>query len=281
MHDVVITGGEGFIAKNLIYKLKNAKLKIFVVKRKNGDLTLKKNWKKIPKSKCIVHLAGKSFAPDSWKDTHNFLKNNILSTQLALDYCKKYQSKLIFTSTVLYGGNYKSPLLETFEPKPQNPYHLSKYLCEQLCKFHHDNFKTKIVILRIFNPYGLEQGKRYVIPEITDMIKKNKIFLKNLIAKRDFIYIEDLIDAFLKAIKKNIKFSIKNIGSGKSYSIRQLAKIMMNIYGKKIPIKGKKLFRVNDYKEVYASINKAKRELGWSPKYTLKEGINHLKQQLK
>jgi len=127
----------------------------------------------------------------------------------------------------------------------------------------------------------LEQGKRYVIPEITDMIKKNKIFLKNLIAKRDFIYIEDLIDAFLKAIKKNIKFSIINIGSGKSYSIRQLAKIMMNIYGKKIPIKGRKLFRVNDYKEVYASINKAKRELGWSPKYTLKEGINHLKQQLK
>ena len=174
MYDIVVTGGDGFIAKNLEKRLKKLKVNFFLIKKKYGDLSIKANWNQIPKSRCLIHLAAKSFVPDSWSQTDIFLKKNILSTQYALEYCKKHKSKMVFASTVIYGGNYKSPLKENLSPIPKNPYHLSKLFCEKLCEFYYDTYKIDIIILRIFNTYGLFQNKKFVVPEIIEMIKKKK-----------------------------------------------------------------------------------------------------------
>lgn len=225
-------------------------------------------------------MAAKSFVPASWFQTDVYLKKNILSTQYALEYCKKYDAKLIFASTVLYGGNYKSPLKEDLNPIPKNPYHLSKFFCEKLCEFYNYTYNINIIILRIFNTYGLFQSNKFVVTELIEKLSKKEIYLKNKKARRDFIYIEDVISAFIKAIKKKANFLVLNIGSGKSISIEELAKDILEVFNKKVPIKGSRLFRKNDYKDVFASIKKAKKELNWSPKYSLIKGLSDLKKKI-
>ena len=209
MKKILITGSLGFIGHHLLNALRGTNFQIFECNRSNGDLTLEISWENIEKCDYVIHLAGKSSIPDSWEDIHGFINNNINITVNVLNYCKQNNSKLIILSTYLYGNPFKLPIDELSETYTSNPYALSKRFSEELCKFYSDNFGVKITILRPFNVYGIGQSNKFLIPSlITQILNGSSIFIKDLEPKRDYVYIDDLIDSIIKSLSLDNQFEI-------------------------------------------------------------------------
>ena len=278
MKKILITGSEGFVGKNLIRYLKNYSFQIIETKDKSFDLKLNESWKQIEKCDYLIHLAGKSFVPKSWEEPATFIENNILLITNALEYCRVNKTKLIFLSSYLYGNCKKMPIKENAPIEATNPYALSKLLSEKLCYFYKNNFQVNNIILRVFNLYGPGQPKEYLLSKITNQVRyENIIKVDDLSPKRDYVYIDDLCSAIVKAINYKGKEHIFNIGSGKSYSVKEVIDFIQNIYGTSFNIKEKKLIRKNEILNTIADINLAKKELEWFPIYDLKEGLKKIK----
>ncbi len=278
MKKILITGSEGFVGKNLIRYLKNYSFQIIETNDKLFDLKLNESWKQIEKCDYLIHLAGKSFVPKSWEEPGRFIENNILLITNALEYCRVNKTKLIFLSSYLYGNCKKMPIKENAPIEATNPYALSKLLSEKLCYFYKNNFQVNNIILRVFNLYGPGQPKEYLLSKITNQVRyENLIKVDDLSPKRDYVYIDDLCSAIVKAINYKGKEHIFNIGSGKSYSVKEVIDFIQNIYGTSLNIKEKKLIRKNEILNTIADINLAKKELEWFPIYDLKEGLKKIK----
>ena len=231
MKKILITGSEGFVGKNLIRYLKNYSFQIIETKDKSFDLKLNESWKQIEKCDYLIHLAGKSFVPKSWEEPARFIENNILLITNALEYCRVNKTKLIFLSSYLYGNCKKMPIKENAPIEATNPYALSKLLSEKLCYFYKNNFQVNNIILRVFNLYGPGQPKEYLLSKITNQVRyENLIKVDDLSPKRDYVYIDDLCSAIVKAINYKGKEHIFNIGSGKSYSVKEVIYFIQNIY---------------------------------------------------
>ena len=277
MKKILITGSEGFVGKNLIRYLKNYSFQIIETKDKSFDLKLNESWKQIEKCDYLIHLAGKSFVPKSWEEPARFIENNILLITNALEYCRVNKTKLIFLSSYLYGNCKKIPIKENAPIEATNPYALSKLLSEKLCYFYKNNFQVNNIILRVFNLYGPGQPKEYLLSKIINQVKyENIIKVDSLSPKRDYVYIDDLCSAIVKAISYKGNEHIFNIGSGKSYSVKEVIEFIQNIYGTSLNINEKKLIRKNEILNTIADINLAKKELEWSPIYELKEGLKKI-----
>ena len=84
--DVLVTGSSGFIGQHLIHRLKNNGNQVVELSRSNGDIALKETWSNLPTVKSVIHLAGRSYVPDSWENSGDFAETNIVGTQRALDF---------------------------------------------------------------------------------------------------------------------------------------------------------------------------------------------------
>tara|TARA_Y100001968_G_scaffold296094_1_gene304017 strand:+ start:6814 stop:7650 length:837 start_codon:yes stop_codon:yes gene_type:complete len=277
MKKILVTGSNGFIAKNLISKIKKLEYNCFTVNKEHGDLAKSDSWKTITPCDYVIHLAARTFVPESWNSPDIYIRNNILTTTNALEYCKKNGSKMIFLSSYLYGNPKKYPIKEHFPLKATNPYALSKLLCEELCTFYSSFLNTDHVILRPFNIYGPNQPDYFLISNIIKQIKNSDyISIDSLSPKRDYLYIDDLSNAIIKTIKYEGKESIFNIGFGKSYSVEEVINVIQNVFGSKLPIINKNIPRKNEILNTLADIKLAKKELEWEPKYQFDEGIRNL-----
>ena len=276
MLNVIVSGSDGFIAKHLISKLsKKKKIKVIKMGKSFGDISKKNTWKKLPSANILVHLAGKTFVPKSWKNPEKFFQSNVLGTSMALEYCRKHNTKLIFLSSYLYGNPDKLPTDEKTKIKINNPLALTKKLAEEICKSYSKRYKLKTIILRPSNVYGPHQNPFWLIPEIINKAKKRKITINNINIKRDLIFVADLVEAIIKSIYLNNNFEIINIGSGKSYSISSVIKVIKKIYNKKIFIRNRNIKRKKEIMNTKLDIKKAKKILKWEPVWNLESGIRH------
>jgi nucleoside-diphosphate-sugar epimerase len=275
MKKVLITGSLGFIGQHLLNSLKETNYKTYECNRINGDLTLENTWIDIEKCDYVIHLAGKSSIPDSWTDIHGFINNNTNITVNVLNYCRQHNSKLIILSTYLYGNPLKLPIDEFSEIFTINPYAFSKKVSEDLCKFYSENFGVRITILRPFNVYGVGQSNKFLIPSlITQILNGSTISIKDLEPKRDYVYISDLIDSIIKCLSLDNKFEIFNIGSGESYSVKEIIDIIQDKCNTNYPINTSNERRQNEVMNTIADISKAHKFLNWTPKKSIHEGID-------
>ena len=275
MKNILITGARGFIGKHLSSKLsEEKKFNIKEIDRSFGDIISKSTWNKFPKCEIVIHLANKTSVSNSWINPDKFINTNVIGTILALDYCKKNNSKLIFLSSYLYGNSKKIPTDENETVKATNPYALSKKIAEDMCKFYSQYYNVNVVILRPFNAYGLNQKENFLIPSIIKQINTSKVInVKNLESKRDFIYIKDLVDAIVKAINLEKNFEVLNIGSGVSYSVTEVIKIIQQVKGTSFQVKSSEEIQDGEILYTCADIAKAKKLLNWTPIWTLEKGI--------
>jgi nucleoside-diphosphate-sugar epimerase len=122
--------------------------------------------------------------------------------------------------------------------------------------------------------YGTGQSDQFLIPSLISQVStKKEIYVKDLEPKRDYLYVDDLIKAIVKAVNYQGKFDIFNIGSGISCSVKELIDIIQSCAGTDLPVFSESARRKNEIMDTIADISHAKEVLKWQPERSLEDGI--------
>jgi UDP-glucose 4-epimerase len=134
-----------------------------------------------------------------------------------------------------------------------------------------------VIIFRPFNIYGKGQNEDFLIPTIIRQAKQGRIEIKDDRPKRDYIHVLDIVSAIENAIRltPNNNLEIFNLGSGQSYSVNELVKVVMSLFDNKITYNCLNEYRPNEVMDTLANIDNIKR-VGWKPKVSLLEGLKSM-----
>ena len=293
--NILVTGGAGFIGSNLVDRLIGKGDKVVIIDNlSTGKIENVRNGAKFYQldicNKKIVDVFKKEnidivYHKAAQVDVQKSIENpifdgnvNILGTINILEACKATNAKkIIYSSSAAVYGDPK--YLGIDEEHPINPisyYGISKYTPENYMRMYNELYNIDYTILRYSNVYGIGQESKGEGGIIDIFIKKllkgeSPIIFGDGSITRDFIYVEDIVEANIKALNRGSK-EVFNIGTGKETSIKKLFHMIKNIMDIDIKVKyGKE--RKGDIKNSFFNINKAKEKLGWTPQYRLKEGL--------
>ncbi|MDB5526955.1 MAG: putative nucleotide sugar dehydratase [Devosia sp.] len=272
MVEVLLTGATGFVGTHLAAALAPSH-GVRTLSHADGDVADAQTWATLPRAEVVIHLAARSFVPTSWDRPADYMRVNLLGTMQALDYCHRHEARLIFASSYLYGNPQTLPIPETAPLHAINPYAQSKLMAEQTCRFYAENLGVQVLVLRPFNIYGPGQGSDFLVPSIVrQVLQSDQVRVKDLLPRRDYIYIADFIAAILAGLRTDWTFDTVNIGSGISHSVAELIEIVMTAAGRTLPIQSDGVRRQNEVMDVRADISHAGHLLGWAPQWTLAQG---------
>ena len=268
-----------FIKFNSFKKLKSNKRGIFFCK---ADILNKNVVSDALKDiDIVVHLAANAGVAKSISDPIFDMANNILGTLNILESVQKNKiKKFIFSSSNAVIGKTNKRINEKTDKSPTNPYGVSKLSCETYINTFSELYKIPSIILRFGNVYGPGSiNKTSIIPKFIKKIQKKEIcfIYGDGNQTRDFIYIDDLINAIYKSIDLKLKnCEIFQISNGKQTSVKEISEIISNQFFNILKIKPIFKYskeRIGDVKKNYSSIKKANNILKWYPKVDLEDGI--------
>lgn len=272
---VLVTGSKGFIGSHIVKKIS----KNYLVYGKNGNhpnLLDRKRILNMKKVDIVIHVAAK--VPNT-KNTKldDFQENNVFGTLNILDYCiQKKIKKFVYISSYVYGKPKHNPVKESHPVNPHTDYTKSKLVSEELCKLYSKLYDLNMIILRPFSVYGKSQKSGYLIPNLINSIKNNKkIIITNKQSKRDFLFIDDFVNAIEFFLKQDFKFEIFNIGSGLSYSFEEIIQKLEKLSSSKMKVEfidNKKTY----IPEIRADISNIKKKIKWTPKIDIESGLKKL-----
>jgi GDP-4-dehydro-6-deoxy-D-mannose reductase len=277
MTKILVTGAQGFIGKRLCEILDRNYETIKVFHDSLDILNLAEVLALEPVDH-VFHLAGSAFVPKSWESPPSFISNNTLGTTNILDYCRKNKASLTFLSSFVYGNQSEVLISENVVPVPNNPYALSKLLAEQVCQFYKAHFGVKVTIFRPFNIFGPHQSNIFLIPLIIKQVIEGKaIEVRDLNPRRDYLYIDDLIELLVKTVvQSDTPYPVYNVGYGKSYSVREIIQIIQDIAGTNLPVISLNASRENEIMDLMADIELVSSTFHWKPLTTISEGIKKI-----
>ena len=291
---VCVTGGAGFIGSNLVDKLINKGYKVIIVDNLSSGFEKNINSKakfygvdinhekvlkyifEIEKPEYVFHLAAQINLRESIKQPVNDAEINILGTLKLLNCCVEHNvKKIIFSSTggAIYGDNCSIPTSENEIENPKSPYGIAKLTIEKYLKFYRDVHNLDFVSLRYSNVYGPRQnskGEAGVIAIFIDNILSKNIPAINGLGEqtRDYIFVEDIVDANLLAIDLE---GIYNVSVGEETRVNEIynkIKKIMNININAIhnpEIKGEQMRSCLNSQNL--------KDTGWNINYSLDEGL--------
>ncbi len=307
---ILITGSEGFIGSHLTESLikRGYDVRCFVLynsfnswgwldslpnktKRKLdvflGDIRDIQCVKRAMKGcNVVIHLAALIGIPYSYEAPNSYIDTNVSGTLNLLKTANELSiKKFIHTSTSeVYGSAKYVPIDELHPLQAQSPYSASKISADHLVYSFFSSFNLPTIIARPFNTYGPRQSARALIPTVISQIlsKQKEIKIGSTFPTRDFNYISDTVEAFIKIIDyKFSKFEIFNIGSNFEVSIQETIKLIAELMNSKINIKkDKKRIRPknSEVNRLWCNNSKALKMLKWKPKYNnllgFKKGLN-------
>src|SRR5438309_10915379 len=277
MANILVTGAGGFIGRALCQSLRWRGHKVSELSSRNGDIADRTTLSHVGSADHVFHLAGRTFVPDSWKDPLGFHRVNVLGTENVLEFCRNCGARLTFISAYLDGVPERLPVSEACAPQPNNPYALSKYLAEQVCAFYAAHHGIAVTVIRPFNIFGPGQKAHFLIPQIVGQVREGRtIRVKDLSPRRDYIYIDDLVEALAKTLDGPQGYNVVNIGSGSSFSVRELITVIQSVARTELEVVEEGKIRPNEIDNVYADIGKARVRLGWAPSLTFREGVERM-----
>ena len=280
MNSILVTGASGFVGRRLVHALKQAGHKVFELTSNEGDIADPATLQRFNEVDFdfVFHLAGRTYVPDAWLEPADFQRVNVTGTVNVLELCRTRKIPMTYISSYLYGIPSSLPVKETDKIVPNTPYALSKFLAETVCGFYADHFGVPVTIIRPFNIFGPGQKGHFLIPEIiTQVMSGQPIHLKDLSPRRDYLYLDDLIDALLCTLDPSYPgCRVYNIGYGSSLSVAEIVDTIQSVAGTSLPVVSENMPRKNEILDVYADISKAVCELHWRPQRSFEEGINDM-----
>jgi len=258
--------------KNILPLLKEKKFE-FIAKDIN-ELNLKEL---LEKTDYVFHLAAQAGVRASWGQNFSaYIKNNIEATQKILEFSKdSHLKKLIYaSSSSVYGFCPELPMSETSPLHPYSPYGVTKLAAEQLCLLYHKNYGVPAISLRLFTVYGPGQRPDMAFHKFFKALAKNKKITVYGDGKqtRDFTFIDDVIEAHVASLEKGKVGETYNIGGGVRKKLEEIFPIIEDISQKKIEMK-KEERQKGDVLHTFSDIDKAQRDLNYSPQTTLNDGL--------
>jgi UDP-glucose 4-epimerase len=291
---VLVTGGKGFVGSHLAIRSRDDGHSVIVIDDESAEendefyefegieyhtqsiLDPSTAWL-YEDVDIVFHAAAKARIQPSVSKPGSAFETNVLGTQAVCNYSKLAGVKRIIysASSSCYGKNNNTPFSEDMIVDCQTPYSLSKWMGEEICRLYSNLYGLESVILRYFNVYGPREPKKGHYAPVIGLFKRQELAdVPHTVVgtgqqKRDFTYIEDVVDASMLAASIDSIYSageIFNIGTGISTSIIDVSKLIGN---RRVRIAD----RVGESTETLADISKARSILGYSPKHSLIDTI--------
>jgi nucleoside-diphosphate-sugar epimerase len=231
----------------------------------------------LPQVDVLCHLAAQAGVRSSWgKNFSVYIQNNIQSTQRLLEAAKGTPLRLFLyaSSSSVYGLTPALPMVETSLLYPLSPYGVTKLAAEQLCFLYFKNYGVPTVSLRFFTVYGPGQRPDMAFHKFFRAISEDRpleVFGDGE-QTRDFTFIDDIVEACFSASRKGKPGEVYNIGGGHRERLKDLFPLLESICGKKIKTKPSERQK-GDVLHTFADIQKAQRDLGYSPRTDLEQGL--------
>ena len=294
----IVTGGAGFIGSYIVKKLvargdsvtvidnlntgkeKNLEsVRNKIVFLKDSVLNMSLLEKKTRNVDGIFHQAALASVQDSFSKRDEYYDVNVKGTENILKLAKKNNFKVVYaSSSSVYGNPEQIPIKESDAKNPINPYAETKLKKEELA-IKYSEMGVKVIGLRYFNVFGKGQSKEYA--------GVLKLFLERIRDKlppkvngdgtqfRDFVYVEDVVNANILSMDSEISHGFFNVGTNSSITILDLAKIIIKSSGLHIePVFGPAL--KGDVQGTIANIDLIKEKIGWKPTVVLEEWIDEI-----
>lgn len=250
---IFITGATGFIGRHLTQRLKD-----YVPY--TGDVLDKEELiKQMKGCKAVIHLAGKFNGPDS----NPIYSTNVIGTANVVQAMHENKiKKLIFVSSVGANDRFK------------NAYDDSKFIAEKVV----DDLRLNTVILRLSNLYGKDQKDKLITSLINGFKKGEVTVTGDGKQTRDFVHVDDVVEAIVRALKVKRSVVPIDIGCGISYSVLQVIKMISKVSGKKVKIKFVDFPKyAKNIKSSKVNLLWAESVLNWRPTIGLEEGLKQWK----
>jgi len=307
MSRFLVTGGAGFIGSNLVEYLLNRGYEVTVLdKARGGDLRNLSGFlakirlvkgdvrekEKVDEAVAgcdyVLHHAAVSLVGPTIKDPLQANEVNVKGTLNVLQAARENKVKRFVqaSSAAVYGNSEGTLRKEDDGLAPLSPYAVAKLAAEYYAQVYYHLYDLETVSLRYFNVYGPRQDST------SEHASALAIFVSKLVRgevpvihgdgkqSRDFVYVEDVCEANLRAAltdNKNVPGSVYNIGSGRSTTIKELLQVIQKVVGVSEGA-GSGRGREGDVRFSRADVSKARRDLGWQPKTSLPKGIERFVQ---
>ena len=290
----IVTGGAGFIGSHIVEKLKRLDHMVVVVDNEysdndnfhwrkdtlnvNIDITDYKGLKKaFTGADYIFHCAAEARIGPAIKNPLNALHINTMGTCNVLQCAREVGAKKVLYSSTSSGyGLNEAPNIETQPDDCLNPYSVSKVAGEKLCKMYTDLYGLNTIIFRYFNVFGERAPRKGQYAPVTGIFLRQKAAGESLTIvgdgeqRRDYIYVEDVANANIMAAISNpdddAYGQVYNVGSGKNYSVNEIASFISNDTINIPP-------RIGEARNSLANIDKIKKTFAWKPEVDVEEWI--------
>lgn len=305
---VLVCGGAGYIGSHCVYQLIEKGESVVVVdnlqtgykqaihpnaKFYQGDIRdfeFLDNVFKENQIDAVIHFAANSLVGESMQLPLKYYNNNVYGTQILLEAMVANNVKrIVFSSTAaVYGEPECVPILENDRTKPTNAYGETKLAMEKMMKWADVAYGVKYIALRYFNVAGANENgligeahnpETHLVPLILQVPlgKREKIMVygddyqtKDGTCVRDYIHVIDLIDAHILAMNKlreGYDSDVFNLGNGSGFTVKEMIEAAKKVTGYEIPVEIAAR-RSGDPAVLVAASKKARKVLGWSPKFT-------------
>ena len=301
---VVVTGAGGFIGSHLVERLtvEGAEVTAFVrynslnrsgfleptagqFQVRSGDIADLETVRGVVKgADTVFHLAALVGIPYSYVHPTEVVEANTNGTLNVLIAAREAGvRRVVVTSTSeVYGTALFRPMTENHPRQPQSPYAASKVAADALALSFHHSFGLGVSIVRPFNTYGPRQSDRAIIPTIAAQALSGvaEIVLGNLSPRRDLTFVTDTVEGFVAIGESDRTIGLEiNLGSGRSISIGELARRIVHVVGRDVPIRQDDQ-RVrpesSEVQDLVADATRALELVGWKPGVSLDEGLGRV-----
>jgi nucleoside-diphosphate-sugar epimerase len=225
----------------------------------------------------VFHLAAQAGVRKSWgKDFHTYTDNNIDATQRLLEACVgRPLTRFVYaSSSSVYGDNATIPMREDALPQPVSPYGVTKLSAEQLGYLYHVNHAVPATAVRYFTVYGPRQRPDMAFHKFIKAALRDEdiVLYGDGEQTRDFTFVSDAVAATIAAGERGVPGRAYNVGGGSRVSMNHVLKLIEDVAGRPLKVRREESQK-GDMRDTYADTSLARKDLGFEPKVSLKEGI--------